>query len=192
MDPARTGDLTRLLRAHRAGDRSAFDEVVEQVHGELRRMARQQLRRAPHGAALDTVALVNEAYLKLVEESGIDWQSRAHFFAVTSRAMRFVVVDHARRFGAEKRGSGQTHLPLDEELPAAMQDFELVLSVNDAIDQLATFNERLARIVECRFFAGMTDGEIAEALDVTSRTVQRDWLRAKAWLQRSLESPAGA
>jgi RNA polymerase sigma factor (TIGR02999 family) len=188
------GELTRLLRAHREGDRAAFDEIVSRVHGELRKMARQQLRKAPPGSTLDTVALINEAWMRLADESGIDWQSRAHFYAVTARAMRFIVVDHARRASAEKRGSGDTLLPLDEELaiadasrPAAP---ELVLAVHAAIDRLATFNERLARIVECRFFAGMNDNELAEALDVTPRTVQRDWIRAKAWLQRELESPA--
>jgi RNA polymerase sigma factor (TIGR02999 family) len=196
MSTAPPGELTRLLRAHREGDRAAFDELVGRVHDELRKMARQQLRKAPAGATLDTVALINEAWMKLADESGIDWQSRAHFYAVTARAMRFVVVDHARRASADKRGSGETLLPLDDELgPLQMADRsqpaapELVLAVHAAIDQLATFNERLARIVECRFFAGMNDGELAEALGVTPRTVQRDWLRAKAWLQRALESP---
>jgi RNA polymerase sigma-70 factor (ECF subfamily) len=194
-----TGDLTRLLRAHRAGDRAAFDELVGHVHGELKVMARQQLRRArgsAKGATLDTVGLINEAYLKLVEESDIDWQSRAHFYAVTARAMRFIVVDHARRASAGKRGSGETLLPFDEEIvgatAASPAEPELVLAVHAAIDQLESFNERLARIVECRFFAGMTDAELAQALGVTTRTVQRDWLRAKAWLQRALESPAPA
>src|SRR5688572_332234 len=116
------GDLTQLLKAHREGDRAAFDELVGRVHSELRVMARQQLRRArgsAKGATLDTIGLINEAYLKLVEESGIDWQSRAHFFAVTARAMRFIVVDHARRASAGKRGAGDTLLPLDEEIGGA-------------------------------------------------------------------------
>jgi len=199
MTAESTGELTRLLRAHREGDRAAFDELVSRAHDELRKMARQQLRKAPPGSTLDTIALINEAWMRLAGESGIDWQSRAHFYAVTARAMRFIVVDHARRASAGKRGSGDTLLPLDEELagsihldrshPAAP---ELVLAVHHAIDRLASFNERLARIVECRFFAGMNDGELAEALGVTPRTVQRDWIRAKAWLQRELESPAPA
>lgn len=191
------GDLTQLLKAHREGDRAAFDELVGRVHGELRVMARQQLRRArgsAKGATLDTIGLINEAYLKLVEESGIDWQSRSHFYAITARAMRFIVVDHARRASAGKRGSGDTLLPFDEEIAGASSDFptepELVLAVHSAIDQLESFNPRLARIVECRFFAGMNDAELGEALGVTPRTVQRDWIRAKAWLQRALESPA--
>lgn len=189
-----TGELTRLLRAHREGDRAAFDELVARVHDELRKMARQQLRKAPPGSTLDTVALINEAWMRLADESGIDWQSRSHFYAVTARAMRFVVVDHARRASADKRGSGDTLLPLDEEIAGASSQApaepELVLAVHAAIDRLESFNERLARIVECRFFAGMNDGELAEALGVTPRTVQRDWIRAKAWLQRELESPA--
>jgi len=199
MTAEATGELTRLLRAHREGDRAAFDELVAKVHDELRRMARQQLRKArlsAKGATLDTVALINEAWMKLADESGIDWQSRAHFYAVTARAMRFIVVDHARRASAEKRGSGDTLLPLDEEIAGTDRSHaaapELVLAVHAAIDRLASFNERLARIVECRFFAGMDDGELAEALGVTPRTVQRDWIRARAWLQRELEPTAPA
>lgn len=190
MDATEAGDLTRLLRQHRAGDRGAFDELVERVHGELRRMARQQLRRARPGATLDTVALVNEAYLRLVEESGIDWQGREHFFAVAARAMRFVVVDRARRAGAQKRGAGEAHLALEDADLGRAEDAELVLGVHQAVERLATFNERLARLVECRFFVGLNDEETGRALGVTARTVQRDWLRAQAWLRSSLESPA--
>ncbi len=190
MDATEAGDLTRLLRQHRAGDRGAFDELVERVNGELRRMARQQLRRARPGSTLDTVALVNEAYLRLVEESAIDWQGREHFFAIAARAMRFVVVDRARRAGAKKRGAGEVHLELDEDLVGSAEDAALVLGVHQAVERLATFNERLARLVECRFFVGLDDEETGRALGVTARTVQRDWLRAQAWLRSSLESPA--
>lgn len=192
MDATEAGDLTRLLRQHRAGDRGAFDELVDRVHGELRRMARQQLRRGRPGSTLDTVALVNEAYLRLVEESGVDWQGREHFFAVAARAMRFVVVDRARRAAAQKRGAGQVHLGLEEDVAGASDNAELVLGVHQAVERLATFNERLARLVECRFFVGLNDEETGRALGVTARTVQRDWLRAQAWLRSSLESPSGS
>ena len=187
-DPATQGDITRLLRAHRAGDRGAFDELVTRVYEELRRMARQQLWRAGARRSLDTGALVNEAYLRLVEQDGVDWQNRAHFYAVTARAMRWIVVDQARRHCARKRGGGQRCITLSPELADFAEGAEAVLAVNDALDRLASFNERLARVVECRFFAGMNDEEIAEALGVSSRTVQRDWLRAQAWLRRSLDA----
>lgn len=188
------GELTRLLVAHRAGDAEAFGRLVELAHAELAKIARQQLRKAPlvgGGRTLDTVALVNEAYLRLMDERSVDWQSRAHFYAVMARAMRFVVVDHARRRSAGKRGGGLVAIPLEPELAASLGDAdqaELVLAVHEALEQLASFNERLARIVECRFFAGLGDDEIAEALGVSVRTVQRDWLRAQAWLRRALES----
>ena len=188
---APTGELTRLLAAHRGGDAGAFSRLVEIAHGELARIARQQLRKAPPGRTLDTVALVNEAYLKLLDEKSVDWQSRAHFFAVMARAMRFVVVDHARRHSAGKRGGGWAALTLDPDLagPAAVaEQADLVLAVHEALEELASFNERLARIVECRFFAGLDDAEIAEGLGVSVRTVQRDWLRAQAWLQRALNA----
>ena len=181
-------DITQLLRAHRGGDRSAFDHLVPKVYEQLRKMARQQLRKVRSGQTLDTVALVNEAYMRLVEETGVDWQNRAHFYGVTARAMRWIVVDHARRQGAQKRGGGQLHMTLEPELVGISDQAEKVLAVNGAVDLLASFNERLARVVECRFFAGMNDEEIAEALDVSVRTVQRDWKRARAWLHKTLAS----
>jgi RNA polymerase sigma-70 factor, ECF subfamily len=189
MDGTAGADLTRLLEAHRGGDQAAFGRLVELAHGELERMARQQLRKAPPGRTLDTVALVNEAYLRLLDESSIDWQSRAHFFGVMARAMRFVVVDHARRHSAGKRGGGALRVTLDSGFLAVADQAELVLAVHQALEQLESWNERLARIVECRYFAGMNDEEIAAALGLSTRTVQRDWLRAQAWLRRALETP---
>jgi RNA polymerase sigma-70 factor (ECF subfamily) len=182
------GSLTRLLDAHRAGDRGAFDQLVERVYQELRRIARRQLWRAGGAGTLDTVGLIHEAYVRLVEDSGVDWQGRAHFYGVMARAMRNVVVDHARHRTAQKRGGGVVPLELDAGL-AVSDDTpaELVLQVDQVVEMLAGFDERLARIVECRFFMGMADQEIATALGISVRTVQRDWLRAKAWLQRALE-----
>jgi RNA polymerase sigma factor (TIGR02999 family) len=190
MSQPDAGAITRLLHAHREGDRGAFDELVALAHGELRRLARGQLRRVRPGHTLDTGALVNEAYLRLLGEGRIDWQDRAHFFAVTARAMRFVLVDHARRAAAAKRGGERVSVTLDAELVAAASPAEGVLAVHSAIERLETFNERLARLVEYRVFAGMTEEEMAAALDVSLRTVQRDWMRARAWLQRALEAPA--
>jgi RNA polymerase sigma-70 factor, ECF subfamily len=191
MEPEPQGDITQLLKAHRAGDRGAFDELVTQVYEQLRRMARQQLRRMHGKKALDTVGLVHEAYLRLVEQDGVDWQNRAHFYGVTARAMRWIVVDQARRQYAQKRGGDQRFVTLTPELASFAEEADAVLAVNGAIDLLASFNERLAKVVECRFFAGMNDEEVAEALGVSSRTVQRDWLRAQAWLQKTLaDKPA--
>lgn len=186
MEPEPPGDITQLLKAHREGDRGAFDDLVTQVYEQLRRMARQQLRRMHGNKALDTVGLVHEAYLRLVEQDGVDWQNRAHFYGVTARAMRWIVVDQARRQYAQKRGGDQRFVTLTPELASFAEEADAVLAVNGAIDLLASFNERLAKVVECRFFAGMNDEEIAEALGVSSRTVQRDWLRAQAWLQKTL------
>ncbi len=190
MDPAETGELTRLLRAHHAGDRGAFDALVSRVYDELSRIAHLQLRRHRPGATLDTVALVHEAYLRLAEESGVDWQGRGHFFAVAARAMRFVLVDRARRAMAGKRGAGIAALPLDEGIVAEPSDAERVLAVHEAVERLQALDPRLARLIECRFFVGLDDAEVAEVLELSPRTVQRDWLRAKAWLQRLLASPA--
>jgi RNA polymerase sigma factor (TIGR02999 family) len=186
------GSITRLLRAHREGEREAFDRLVDVVYEDLRRMARQQMRRARPGQTLDTAGLVHEAWTRLVEESGIDWQDRSHFYAIVARAMRFVVVDRARRRGAQKRGANAAQVELDSGIAAEAPSVELVLGIDQAIARLEAFNPRLARIVELRFFAGLTDEEIGAALDVSARTVQRDWLRARAWLQRVLaDAPAG-
>lgn len=185
------GDMTRLLQRHASGSSEAFDELVALAYEELVRLARRKLRGAHPSNTLDTVGLVHEAYLRLSAEVDVDWQDRSHFYAVVSRAMRFVVVDHARRKLAKKRGSGERGITLDPERVAAEQDAEVVLAVNDAIGQLESFNERLALIVEYRFFAGMSEEEIAGSLDVSVRTVQRDWRRARAWLQRLLADEAG-
>lgn len=180
------GSLTRLLHAHHAGDRQAFDELVQRVYQELRQIARRQLRGRP-AQTLDTAALIHDAYVRLVEDTGVDWQSRAHFYGVMARAMRNVVVDHARHRTAQKRGGGVAPVELDPELAVSeATPAELVLEIDQVIELLAGFDERLARIVECRFFMGMSDDEIGTALGISARTVQRDWLRARAWLQRTL------
>ena len=192
MQPPEEGSITRLLEAHRAGDQGAFDRLVELAYGELRRLARRQLRRMPGRKDLETGTLIHEAYLRLAAESGLELREREHFFAVMARAMRFVVVDHARRRSAAKRGGGLDLTTLETGVAAGGAEPERVLAVDGAIATLDGFAPRLARIVECRFFAGLSDGEIAGALDVSVRTVQREWLRARAWLQKTLaSSPAG-
>lgn len=171
------GAITRLLQAHREGDRAAFDSLVPLVYERLRRIARGQIRRGGRGQTLDTTALVHEAYVQLVDETGVDWQDRGHFYAICARAMRRILVDYSRRRTAQKRGGGRPSLTLEPELLSADEQAELILAVDGALDSLASLDERLARVVECRFFAGMTEKETAAALDSSVRTVQRDWRR---------------
>lgn len=192
MTEDRGGEITRLLHAHRDGDRAAFDAVVPLVHEELSLLARRQRRRLRPGETLDTVALVNEAYLRLAGEAPLDWRDRAHFFGVAARVMRFVLVDYARSRLAQKRGLGAAAETLDPELAGVPSDPESVLAVDRAVAQLAEFNARLARVVECRFFGGMTEAETAEALGISERSVQRDWRQARAWLHRALGGVAAA
>lgn len=137
---------------------------------------------------LSTTALVNEAYLKLVEQSSVAWSDRAHFLALASLVMRHVLVDRARERIALKRGGARHRIDLDDEEIAVDAEPEIVLQLNDAMDRLAAFEPRLARVVECRFFGGLTEKETADALDVTLRTVQRDWVKARVLLRRALES----
>ncbi|HVS63891.1 MAG TPA: sigma-70 family RNA polymerase sigma factor [Thermoanaerobaculia bacterium] len=186
--PDEAGQITRLLQAHHGGDRAAFDQLVPLVYDRLRRIARGQLGRRGRGRGhtLDTTSLVHEAYMELVDETGVAWKDRSHFFAIGARAMRRILVDYARERTAQKRGGGKPDLTLEPELHGVEQQAEQVLAVDRALESLAGFNERLARLVECRYFAGMTEEETAEALDISLRTVQRDWTRARAWLQKEL------
>jgi RNA polymerase sigma-70 factor, ECF subfamily len=181
-----TGEITRLLRQHAKGDREAFDRLMPLVSDRLRVIARHQLARAGRPQTLDTLSLVHEAYLQLADDTGIEWQDRGHFYAVCARAMRRILVDAARRRGAAKRGGGLPHLSLEPGMASVEEQSELVLAVDRALERLASFNPRLELLVECRFFAGMTEEETAQALEISVRTAQRDWLRARAWLQKEL------
>lgn len=179
-------DITRLLVAHRGGEAAAFDELVPLIYDDLRRIARQQLRRHAPGETLSATALVHEAYFRLVGERGVDWQERGHFFAIAANSMRRILVDYARERGAKKRGGDQVHVELTPELVASAEHAESVLGVEDALSALERFNERLAKVVELRLFAGLSEEETAEVLGVSLRTAQRDWLRARAWLQKEM------
>ncbi len=185
-DGDEVGEITRLLRAHHQGDRAAFDRLVPLVYDRMRRIARGQLQRAGRGQTLDTTSLVHETYLQLVAETGVGWQDRSHFFAICARAMRRILVDYARERTAQKRGGGKPDLRLEPERLSVEQQAEQVLAVDRALEGLAAFNERLARVVECRYFAGLSEDETAQALAVSLRTVQRDWMRARAWLRKEL------
>jgi RNA polymerase sigma-70 factor, ECF subfamily len=178
--------VTELLIAHRAGDDHALDRLVPLVYDDLRRLARRQLRRRQPGQTLDTGSLVNEAYLRLVDRTRASWRDRGHFLAVSAMAMRQIVVDHARRRSRVKRGGRQTVVPLETRHEPGDRDAGLVLDVDLALKKLAAADARLARVVECRYFAGLTDEETAAALGVSIRTAQREWFKARAWLRREL------
>ncbi|MEO8673803.1 MAG: ECF-type sigma factor [Tahibacter sp.] len=179
-------DITQLLRTHHQGDREAFDRLMPLVYERLCAIARRQLARGGRGHTLDTGALVQEAYFQLIDETGVPWQDRGHFFAICARTMRRILVDFARRRQALKRGGGMADASLDPDLIVSDEQSELLLSVDAALEKLGEFNERLGQVVECRFFAGMTEEETAQAMNASLRSVQRDWMRARAWLQKAL------
>ncbi|HET7564825.1 MAG TPA: sigma-70 family RNA polymerase sigma factor [Gemmatimonadaceae bacterium] len=181
-------DVTRLLESLRSGDRGALDALFPLVYGELRRLARRQLSRERPGHTLDSVALVNEAYLKLVDQGNVRWENRAHFFAVSARAMRAILVDHARARNAAKRGGGGVVVPLDDVADLLSDEqAEHVEQLDEALTQLAGVNEEASRAVECLYFGGLTLEETAEALSLSVATVRRRWSFAKAWLARALQ-----
>ena len=182
--PPVPGDVTRLLLALRGGDREALDRLLPLVYDELRRLARRALGREHAPRTLHATGLVHEAYLKLAGGS-VDASDRAHFLAIAARAMRQVLVDHARRREASRRGGSWSQTTLTEGLRVTDFKPEEILALNEAMD---TLEPRQRQVVECRFFAGMEDAEIAEALGMTERTVRRDWVKARAWLYRALYS----
>jgi RNA polymerase sigma factor (TIGR02999 family) len=180
------GEITRLLRAYEDGHADAFDRVVPLVYDELRRIAHRHLRRSPHGHTLDTTGLVHEAYLKLAADSGLRLKDRGHLMAVTACAMRQVLVDRARARLRSKRGGGQAPVELDEERVAGAGDPEWILDLDRALARLRERDAGLASVFECRFFAGLSEEQTAEALGVSLRTAQRGWMRARAWLRAEL------
>jgi RNA polymerase sigma factor (TIGR02999 family) len=178
-------DVTHLLRAWRAGDGAAFDRLMPLVYDELRSIARSHLRRERSGHTLQPTALAHEAYLKLLRHPGIDWQSRAHFLAMAALEMRRILVGHARRRRAAKRGGADALLPLGDDLAHATATLDLV-DLDDALQALAVLDPRQGRVVELRFFGGLTVEETAEVLDVSPATVKLDWSLARAFLRREL------
>jgi RNA polymerase sigma factor (TIGR02999 family) len=184
--PAEPREITQVLRAWRRGEQEAFKQLMSLAYGELRRIAHRQLRRGKPPLTLDTTGLVHEAYVKLVGGPAMKCQDRGHFFAVSARAMRQIIVDYARKRSALKRGRYTPHVPIDETRLPADRQAALIMAVDEALGALGALDERLVRVVECRFFAGYTDEETARALDVSTRTVQRDWKRARAWLKEDM------
>lgn len=180
--------VTELLAAHRAGDGKALDRAFAFVYDDLRRAASAQLRRSST-PTLNTTGLVNEAYLRLVDSTQAAPTDRAHFLALAARAMRCIIIDYARRRSAAKRGGGARHLRLDDEVEVAVESqAQQLLVLDEAVRTLSQLDARLVRVVECRFFTGMTESETAEALEMSVSTVKRDWKRAKAWLTEEMRN----
>jgi RNA polymerase sigma factor (TIGR02999 family) len=181
-----SADLTRLLRRAGDGDEDALESLLPLVYDELRLIARRQLSHQAPGQTLNTTALVHEAFLKMSGVSGSEFQDRCHFFAVAATAMRQILVDSARRKGSQKRGGNWRRVDLDHTQLRVEEQADLILEVDSALEKLSGLSPRLGRVVECRFFAGMEEKEIAACLGVTDRTVRRDWIKARAWLHREL------
>jgi RNA polymerase sigma-70 factor (ECF subfamily) len=182
------GDISRLLERWSGGDRTAFQELMPVVYNELRRLANHYLQGEREGHTLQSTALVHEAYVRLVNAKNLHWQGRAHFFAVAAQSMRRILVDHARQHQAGKRGSGVRKAPFEEALTVPIQQGLDVAALDEALDHLAAFDARKSRVVELRFFGGLSTSEISEVLGISAAAVRNDWVVAKAWLYRDLES----
>ena len=188
-----SGEVTRLLALASHGDREAVDRLVPILYDELRRIAHLRMRGERVGHTLETTALVHEAYLELAGLDRIEWKGRAHFLAIAATAMRRVLIDHAVARGAKKREAQANAIPLDDALDVVLvagPQADELLALDDALQRLAAASERQARVVECRFFAGMSVEETAEALGSSAASVKRDWTVARAWLHRELAAGA--
>jgi RNA polymerase sigma-70 factor (ECF subfamily) len=183
-----TQNLTQLLRSWSEGDKSALDQLVPLVHAELHRLARGYMRGERQGHTLQTTALVNEAFLRLIDWKDVSWQNRAHFFGVSAQLMRRILVDFARSRNNAKRGGDVARVTLDEASMPASSGADVV-AIDDALKALQALDSRKAQIVELRFFGGLTTEETAEVMKISSRTVEREWSPAQAWLLRELRKP---
>ena len=179
-------EVTQLLIAWGNGDREALDKLVPLVYDELRRIARRYMDREPAGHTLQTTALVNEAYLRLIEQKGMKWQNRAHFFAISAQLMRRILVSMARARHANKRGGEARQVSLDEALVVSEERAAELVALDEAMNELAALDPRRSRVVELRYFGGLSVEETAEVLNISPETVMRDWKRAKAWLYTEL------
>ena len=185
------GDVTVLLERWRLGDEHAVEELMSLVYNELQRLARARLWGERGDHTLNTTALVHEAFLNLVDQRGTPWNGRAHFFAVAARVMRHVLIDYARARNRQKRGGGNQRVTLDDGVAATEVNADELFAIDKALVRLEQFDERACRIVEARYFAGLTVAETAEVLDISPATVKRDWVTAKAWLRREIGDDAG-
>ena len=182
------GDITRLLFELKGGNRAAEESLIPIVYQELRRIASARLRNETRHHSLQPTALVHEAYLRLTKLKEIDWQSRSHFFAVSATIMRRILVDYARSNRTKKRGDGGTQITLNDGLLPAPEREPEILALDEALEKLAKLDKRQSKIVELRYFAGMSEEEAGEVLGISARTVKRDWRIAKAWLYAELQS----
>jgi RNA polymerase sigma factor (TIGR02999 family) len=190
-------DITGLLNAWSSGDERALEQLVPVIDRELRRLARSRLKHEPQGQTLQTTALINEAYLRLIEIRDRPFQDRKHFFAISGRIMRRILVDAARGRRAEKRGGGLRHVPLheaveNEEIPVWAGNDSEILALNDALDALAKLDARKVSVIELRFFSGLSVEETADLLSISPQSVMRDWKLAKSWLAREMAAETEA
>lgn len=183
---SRPGEVTELLIAFRDGDQGAFQQLVPLLYDELRRVARQQLARHRPGVTLDATGLVHEIYMKMADQNRVGATDRNHFLAIAARAMRQVIVDRARKRTAAKRGGDAEEIPLEDAPEIPVREAREMVELDDALSRLAEKSPRLAQVVECRFFAGYSEEETARTLEISVRSVQRDWMRARAWLKEDL------
>ena len=184
-----SGEITGILLEARAGDGEALDRLMPLVYEQLKAMAHRRLHAERSDHTLNTTALVHEAYLKLVDQTRVEWNDRTHFFSVAALAMRRILVDHARRHLAVKRGGYRRAVSLDATHLSVTERAETLMALDQALKNLASLDERLSRVVECRFFGGLTEDETARVLDVTPRTVRRYWVKAKGLLSLQLAAP---
>jgi RNA polymerase sigma factor (TIGR02999 family) len=178
--------ITQLLREHSSGEEHVLRELIPLVYDEMRMIASRRLKGERSGHTLNTTALVHEAYLKLVQFDQLDWKNRAHFFGIASMVMRNILVDYAVKKKAEKRGGDNNRVTLTDNSVITDPDLESIISIHHALEKLEKLDERQVRIVECRYFGGLTIAETADALDISAPTVSRDWNMARAWLNREL------
>src|ERR1043166_2288146 len=184
--PAFPQEITQLLMNWSQGDKAALDQLVPLVYPELRRLAKRHMDREGSAHTLQTSALINEAYLKLVNRQNVQLQNRAHFFSVAAQVMRHILVDHARTRNYAKRGGGATKLPLDEAAAFTEQRAAQLIALDDALRDLAALDARKSQIIELRFFGGLSLEETAEVMDISPSTIQREWRSAKAWLHHTM------
>jgi len=181
-----TDSVTDLLARSREGEANALDQLIPLVYDELRAIAHRQLQLERGAHTLSTTGLVNEAYLRLVDQQRVQWRDRTHFFGVAAHVVRRVLVDYARRRGAKKRDGARDAIPLEDAMVAVDEQGDMLVALDEALERLAALDGRLARVVELRFFAGLTEEEASDVLGVSPRTVRYDWVKAKGWLYREL------
>jgi RNA polymerase sigma factor (TIGR02999 family) len=179
-------ELTQLLLAWSQGDQAALDQLLPLVNAELRRLAAHYMRRERPGHTLQTSALVNEAYLRLIDQQQVHWQNRTHFFGIAAQLMRRILLDHARRHHQARRGGGLRLVPLDESVVAVGDRAAELIALDDALNALAALDPRKSRLVELRFFGGLSNEEVAEFMGLSLRTVEREWRKAKVWLHHAI------